>query len=184
MPFRRHDVLLFLAVMFYLVVSHDRALDAGFVTDFTGLWEKMQGKGLYEALQSFGFPSLMPVLNVFYFLLYQLFGLNGIAWFLFFAALYSVGLCFFYRLILEIIDGEHKELIALATLVLIIVSPFQVEALIWKVGLGHISAVCFFLMACYFSVRYLKSGSHFYLGLQGLCHTASLLCFEWGIVFQ
>ncbi len=179
----KSKIALFLTIVLVVVLLHCRAHDAGFVTDFTGLWEKMQNQGLGAAIRSFGFPSLMPLLNVFYFILYQLFGLSGWPWFLTFVFFYSVGLFYWHQTVLELVSSEKRKELALATTALILVSPFQVEALIWKVGLGHISSVCFFMLALYYAVCYLKRAQLRYLWIMLLFMSCSLFCFEWALVF-
>jgi len=74
-------------------------------------------------------------------------------------------------------------MIALSAVVLILVSPYQVEALIWKVGLGHLSSVCFFMIALYYGLRFLKEGSRSQLIIMVIGQVCSLLCFEWAIVY-
>ncbi len=176
----------FLLILAAVVLLHIRAYDAGFVTDFTGLWAKMQGKSILDALYSFGFPSLMPLLNVFYYGLYKLFGLSAFPWFFVFASFYALGLFYFFRLSLILLadfEVEKAKSIALVSLVAVMVSPYQVEALIWKVGLGHISSVMFFIMALYYGVRYLRAKQTLDWVKMSFLQVASLLCFEWGLVF-
>lgn len=176
-----------LAWFFLLIVLlYCRAYDSGFVTDFTGLYEKMQGEGVASALNSFGFPSLMPLLNLAYLGLYTFFGLNGLGWFLFFAFVFAVTATKFYELACKLLSDhgyEQARWLALITVIVIITSPYQVEAMIWKVGLGHLMSVCFLLMASKASLLFLTSGRRSDFFKMILFLSFSLLCFEWGLIF-
>ena len=178
------DILLFIALFLVILLLHWPAREAGFVTDFTGLWAKMQGKGLSDALASFGFPSLMPLLNVMYLALYKLFGLSGIPWLCFFVTVYSLGLVYFAKSCSLLLTGAHSHWLVLATLLLIIFSPYQVEAVIWKVGLGHLAGVSFFMVGLYYGLKsMLLDQKEHKLGLMSFALAASLFCFEWALVF-
>ena|GEM_PF-3184623 len=176
---------LFTLLFISVVLLYGRAYAAGFVTDFTGLHAKMQGKGLGDALNSYGFPSLMPVLNVTYGGLSMLVGLNGVAWFLFFSFVFAWTLILYYGFIVELLSdsGVNSEWVGVAAVLLVLTSPYQVEAMIWKVGLGHLMSVCFLVKATLNIIRYLKSGEgNTLLGMMSYLGL-SLLCFEWGLVF-
>lgn len=188
---RVKDHWVFLAVLCVIILLYARVYDAGFVTDFTGLWAKMQGKNFTDALRSFDFPSLMPLLNVMYFMMYKVAGMNPVIWFLVPAILYTTGLLFLYKLVFLLMDSVEVRgsvWVAAVAVLLVMTSPYQVEAMVWKVGLGHISSVTFFMMALYFGTKHLVSISDadFFsrsLLLMMLFQLASHLCFEWAIVF-
>ena len=169
-----------------LCLLNGRAYDAGFVTDFTGLWAKMQGAGLRDALTSFGFPSLMPVLNLLYFSLYSIVGLSPLPWFVV-AALLSAGALTLYSYTLEYLLTDSRVSgrvpVLLSAIFLVLASPYQVEAMIWKVGLGHLSAVFFFMAALLYTVRYMRRGIRWAVVGMAVFLSMSLLCFEWGMVF-
>ncbi len=176
------------SIFFLTVLVYGRAYDAGFVTDFTGLYAKMQGEGLSAALRSFGFPSLMPVLNVVYWLLYKFFGLNALGWFLCAVVCSTMTLVTFCKMVHLLAEdfGYAKEKVTNITLfasALVLFSPYQVEAMIWKVGLGHLMSVLFFLLALYQLLKYLRAETtlHLFVALSFLM--LSLFCFEWGLVF-
>jgi len=181
------DSHIFFVIFIIIILFFGRAYDAGFVTDFTGLHEKMQGKSLLDALDSFGFPSLMPVLNVAYFSLDQFFGLSGYAWFLFFTICYSFSCFYFYKFCKLLLSGfylSHEvSTISLFVLCFVLCSPFQVEAMIWKVGLGHILSVCFFNVSLYQFLKYLKHQRQSSLLWMVCFHLLSLFTFEWALVF-
>ncbi len=176
------DFLLYIALFLAILLLHWPAREAGFVTDFTGLWAKMQGKGLSDAVASFGFPSLMPLLNVMYLALYKMFGLSGLPWLCFFVAVYSLGLLYFSKSCMLLLEGPQKQWLVLATISLIIFSPYQVEAVIWKVGLGHIAGISFFIAAFYYALLYMSLGKG-QLWVMCIAMAASLFCFEWALVF-
>ncbi len=184
--FTKFDTLLFSSILFLIILLYGPAFDAGFVTDFTGLYEKMQDKSIIDALGSFGFPSLMPLLNLMYFGLYELFQLNSFAWFGLFSICYSVGIIFFYKsclMLLSIFDVKESKTISLLAIALIIVSPYQVEAMIWKVGLGHIMSVSLICIAGYHLLSYLEMKRYQSILWMVFYHFLSLVCFEWALVF-
>ena len=176
------------AIAVILCLIYGRAYEAGFVTDFTGLHMKMQGQGLGAALHSFGFPSLMPLLNVTYWILDKLSGLQAWGWFLFAIVVSSLTLATFYRVVTHLLEDfgyekQKRRFIALTTIALVITSPYQIEAMIWKVGLGHLMSVAFFILAFYQLVRHLSSGHKKPLVVSLVALMLSLFCFEWGLVF-
>lgn len=176
------------AIAVLMLLIYSRAATAGFVTDFTGLHMKMQGQGLGAALHSFGFPSLMPLLNIIYWLLYKVFGLNAWGWFLFAVIISSLTLATFYGTISILLedfgfDLKNRRFIALVTVALVLTSPYQVEAMIWKVGLGHLMSVALFIIAFHHLILYLNTCRTIYLISMLTALMLSLFCFEWGLVF-
>ena len=184
---RIHHRILLPAICLLTLLIYGRAYDAGFVTDFTGLYAKMQGKGLADALQSFGFPSLMPLLNVVYWLLYKLCGLKALGWFLCAVVCSTITLVTFYKMVSLLAEdfGARRKAtrIALLASALVLCSPYQVEAMIWKVGLGHLMSVLFFMLALYQLLLYLRAETTKHLIGTLTLLMLSLFCFEWGLVF-
>ncbi len=177
-----HIVLRFLLIFLLVFIQFFPAIDAGFVTDFTGLYPRLAEGTIIDAFKSFGFPSLMPVLNLCLFFLFKVFGLSGLAWFvfsLFFFCLALVGFSIFLEKLLADYNFVNVQWISYAAILMVVFHPSSVEALVWKVGLGHVLSVCFFMWALVFARSTRKQASLW----MSLCLVFSLLSFEWALVF-
>ncbi len=177
-----HIMARFVVIFLIVFVLFYPTKDAGFVTDFTGLYPRLLDGNMLDALKSFGFPALMPILNLALFFLFKTFGLSGAAWLLFSSFFFSLGLLAFSIFVQRIMGDykiAHAPWIIYGAVLMVIVHPSSVEAMVWKVALGHTLSICFFMWALVF-VR-LKS-AHSLMATM-VCLAFSLLCFEWAIVF-
>ena len=67
----------------FLVSTHllyYKTMQAGFVTDFTGLQERLEGAPFSDFLNCFGFPALHQVTNFFLYLFYKFFRSSALPW--------------------------------------------------------------------------------------------------------
>ncbi len=159
-------------------------VDAGFVTDYSGLIEKMHGRTYAEALDSFGFPALMPVLNVCFFFLYDTFGKQSSAWHWAHVVSYSYIAWEVYNIASRLLFAE-KDKTMIATLmvtILYFLSPFHVEAMAWKVCLGHILSTGLLLTSFRQYLMFDSSLKRYHLILAAIFQILSLLTFEWALI--
>ncbi len=135
--------------------------ESGFVTDFTGLMWRLEGSSAWGILDSFGFPSLQPVLNAFLYLFYHLFGLNPLPWYLVFTGLHALNGFLVYRFgsaILEAYRARAPQLIALVGAVFFLLSPYQSEAVTWRVCFNFLFTTFLILSALWLTQAWIKEG--------------------------
>ncbi|MEO1258302.1 MAG: hypothetical protein AAFZ15_05875 [Bacteroidota bacterium] len=90
----------FLAVVHLLYAP---AWQSGFVTDFTGLQERLDGAPFRDFLHCFGFPALHQVTNFFLFLFYKWFGTSPLPWYLVYTSLHVVNGWLGYQLVKQVL---------------------------------------------------------------------------------
>lgn len=128
--------------------------DAGFVTDFTGLAERIETHGAGGIISSFDFPALQPITSVCYYLFYQVFSLNGWGWHLSFTLLHTANALFLFFLVKRLLghDPQHSaKWIAAAGALLFLFSPYATEVVVWRVGF-HYLLVTFLIQAMLWQV--------------------------------
>lgn len=122
---------------------------AGFVTDFTGLAERIETHGAAGAISSFDFPALQPFTSLFYLLFYRSFALDGWGWYLSFTLLHTMNAVFLFFLVKRLLgkpSAPIQELIAASGALLFLFSPYATEVVVWRVGF-HYLLVTFFIQA-------------------------------------
>lgn len=113
-----------------------KTIGAGFVTDFTGLLERLDEAPFSGFLTCFGFPAMHQVTNFFLYFFVKLFGLNGLPWYLVFTSLHLAnGLLGFHLAIKIMAKGgiQAPAVPAFMAAALFLFSPYQADALVWKV---------------------------------------------------
>ncbi len=149
---------------------------AGFVTDFTGLLERLDGAPFSDVLNCFGFPALHQITNFFLFVFYKIFGINALPWYLVYTSLHVVNGWLGYLLVKKMFEFVRpEEPVALAfsrvltplsnlsvpafiTALLFLVSPYNAETVIWKVCFNFLFCTAMMLSSLLFLVKYLEKG--------------------------
>ncbi len=130
----------------FLVLVHllyARTWQAGFVSDFTGFLHRIDGASLQGVWDCFGFPALHQVTNFFLFCFVKWFGVGGIGWYFVSTSLHVANAFLGFVLakkIFEKFGHEHPETPAFIASLLFLLSPYQVEVVVWR--------VCFNFLFC------------------------------------
>ena len=148
----------------FLVAVHllyAQTWQAGFVTDFTGLQERLDGAPFREFLHCFGFPALHQVTNFFLFLFYKWFGTSPLPWYLVYTSLHVVNGWLGYTLVKRVFllkGGTFNQISipAFIAALLFVVSPYNAEAVIWKVCFNFLFCTVTMLSSFLFLVKYLE----------------------------
>lgn len=161
------------------------ARQAGFVMDWFG-WQYAYNKGGWSDIpRSFGYPGLQPVLHFFNYTWYRVFGISGWPWYLVFAGLHGVNGFLLYRLVLRVLQAEkYPDAFwpAFAAAVFFVVSPYQAEAVIWRVCFHYLWSLFLALWALHKALDYMETGRlRAALAVQG-CLLAGLFSLEWSLV--
>ena len=187
-----------LALFFFFVhLLYHGTWQSGFVTDFTGLLERLDGAPFSDFLNCFGFPALHQLTNFFLFLFYKLFGINELPWYLIYTSLHVVNGWLGYLLakkVFEFVCPEKPVVLALKVKVLtplsnvsvpaffaallFLVSPYNAEAVIWKVCFNFLFCTAMLLSALLFLVKYLEKGKRKTIIYSLLFFTVALFTFE------
>jgi hypothetical protein len=130
-------------LLLFLLLTHllyGKTVLAGFATDFTGFAQRVDGAPFLDFLHCFGFPAMHQVMNFFLFGLYKTFGVNGLGWYVVYTSLH-VGNAFLGFLLAKKImakAGVASLVPAFGAALLFLLSPYQAEAVVWKVSFGFL----------------------------------------------
>lgn len=171
----------FLLLTIFIQILFSLNIGAGFVTDFTGLQWRIEHQPFINFLNSFGFPSLQPVLNFFLATFYRLFGASPLGWQLVFTALHTTNCILLYHFAIQIfkkLKVENTEYMAMAATLLFAFSPYQAEVLTWRVLFNFLFSTCLILLALLNTARYLEERQEKYLFFVVFCTVLALFTFE------
>lgn len=152
-------VLAFFAAVVHLFYA--RTVHAGFVTDFTGLLERLDGAPFSGFLRCFGFPALHQVTNFFLYLFVKCFGVSGPPWYLVYSSLHIANGFLGYLLVKQIwahAGGAAPHGPAFFTGLLFLLSPYQADAVVWKVCFNFLFCTCCLLGALLLLVKHFGTG--------------------------
>ena len=155
--------------------------EAGFVTDVTGMIERLEGYGPAGLLNCFGFPGLQHILFAFQYLFYQLFDINPLAWYLIFTSFHILNayLCFLLSLkIFNLLEIKQAKSIALIGTFFFLLSPYQSEVLVWKVCFNYLIATALSLGSMLAILQWLQTGNKSSFWLSHICFVIGLFTFE------
>ena len=176
-------VLLFLLTGVHLFFG--RTMQAGFVTDFTGLQWRLDGAPFSDVLNCFGFPALHQVTNFFLYIFYHAFGTNGLPWYLIYTSLHVANGFLGYKLgekIFARFGAETPHLPALMASLLFVFSPYAVETVVWKVCFNYLFCTLLMLGALWQLLKYLETSGLRNLLLSHLFFALALFTFELALV--
>lgn len=159
--------------------------DAGFVTDFTGLAERIETHGARGIIYSFGFPALQPLLSAVYYVLYHAFGTTGWGWWAAGLGVHLLNAFLLYSLLQRLLSSPGSEVIqwiAVVGSLLFLWSPYASEVLVWRVCLNYLLVTSGIIGSLICTVAWLERPARRWwyrtLGLQ----LAALLIFELALI--
>lgn len=131
--------------------------NAGFVSDFTGLLHRFDGRGAADILNCFGFPALQQVLNAFLYGFYSLFGTSPLPWHLMHTSLHALNallLLGFGRALLRRMDVSGAKWASLAAALLFLLSPYASEPVTWRVCANFLLSTACLLSIAWLTLRW------------------------------
>jgi hypothetical protein len=160
---------------------------AGFVTDYTGFQERLleSGDGLKEAINSFGFPAIQPVLNLINLGLHEVFGVNSIGYYFFYCFFHALNgfLAFtFFRKLLTLVKDQNGFEISLLASLLFLCLPYCVEPVVWKVTINALFSTTLILTTLIGLLYYLENPFSKYYWLILITSILAILTFEYGVI--
>lgn len=148
-------IMLLLVHLFYF-----RTMEAGFVTDFTGLQERIDGASFWGFLDCFGFPAMHQVTNFFLYLFYDFFGQNPLPWHLVHTSMHVLNGVLGYHLgkrIFQNMGIGSPRLGAFVGSLLFLLSPYAAEVVIWRVCFNFLMSTACILGSLLFLLRYFEN---------------------------
>jgi hypothetical protein len=162
----RENALVLVLLFTGVHLIYGKTVNAGFVTDFTGLMERLEGAPFRDFLRCFGFPALHQVTNFFLYLFVKGFGTNGLPWYLVFSTLHVANGFLGFLLGKKIFGKAGMESPAVAALMaasLFLFSPYGADAVVWKVCFNFLSCTFLMLTSLLLLVKYLEQRRQKYL---------------------
>ena len=126
--------LLFWAItqLFYFPTRY-----SGFVTDFTGLLSRFEGRTAAGILDCFGFPAMQQVLNALLFTWHSVFGIAPLPWYLLQSSLHALNALLLLQLgkaLSERLQLPNVHLMGWMAAFLFLLSPYASEPVTWRVA--------------------------------------------------
>ena len=178
-PFATLPVALLLSAGTFLLYAG--TVGAGFATDFTGLLDRMEGAPFRDFLNCFGFPAMHQVTNFFLYLFVKGFGLEALPWHLVFTGLHAANSLLAFLLARQLFEKNGLKNAAPAALMaalLFMSSPYQAEAVVWKVCLNFLSCTLLVQLSLWLAGCHLDNGRLRSLAGSHLAFLAALFTFE------
>lgn len=128
-------------------------------TDFSGLIQKLEEGSAMDILNSFGFPAIQPLLNLFYYVQYQVFGLSPLPWYLLFTTLFFLNGVLVFVLVKKLavfFEVNQVRIMAFFSGLIFLSIPYQSEPVVWKVGLSYHLVTFFILLLLITLVKWLR----------------------------
>ncbi|MBI5916108.1 MAG: hypothetical protein HY842_12095 [Bacteroidetes bacterium] len=177
----RENALVLLAFSVSVHLLYGKTVQAGFVTDFTGLMERLDGAPFRDFLHCFGFPALHQVTNFFLFLFVKCFGTNGLPWYLVFTSLHIANGFLGFLLAKKIFGktGHDRPFApALAASLLFLLSPYQADAVVWKVCFNFLFCTLLMFGSLLFLLKYSEQNRRRHLWWSHGLFVVALFTFE------
>jgi hypothetical protein len=138
-------VFLLIALVVYWPARH-----AGFVTDWIGGQELYEQGSLWQALHSFGWRAILPVMFTLNYLIFKAVGTWWVVWFGLFVSLHAANAWQLLRLA-ERLPGmqahPNRKWVAAGVGLLFLLSPYAAEPVIWKACVQYELGLLLFLSA-------------------------------------
>jgi len=183
--FEKRPILLFFFFWLVTLLLYLSTMQAGFVTDVTSGIEKIQGQPFWRIIHSFGFPALNQLSILGFYLMYQVFGTNGLPWYLLFCGLHALNAFLgyrFFRLLFTAFKIKNGPSIAFLGVLCFLVNPYQTEVLVWRACLNYLLITTFSLLYLTHFWHYLQTKKKVQLFYLYGFFIAALFTFELALV--
>ena len=151
----RFGIMWTLVQLFYC-----RAWRAGFVTDFTGLAERLDGQPFSDFIYCFGFPALEQITLGSLWVLYHLFSTEPFGWYLVFTTLHALSGFQLWRLtnaLQQTDDRPGATWLPWLAALMFLLCPYQTEVVVWRVCFNFVSSSFLIISTLYAAVRYFQT---------------------------
>ena len=153
---------IFPAFLLITLITFYPTIGAGFVFDFLG-WQRVYDQGSFgDILHSFGYKGNHQALHFFFYSLYSLFHIQGWPWYIIFCSLHAFNAWLVFIWLSEVCKRwqiQAPSLLILLTCLLILVHPYNVEPVVWKVCVHYLLSLTAVLSLLILVLKYLDHGS-------------------------
>ena len=173
----------FLFIVLSLLIFYPTR-NGGMVTDFTGWMLRYRAGGFTDIATCFGFPSLHQAFHLLNYSFYKIVGMDPFAWYFLYAILHGINTGLLFRLtdIWRKRWRQHSSIIyPLAAAFLFLISPYQVEVVVWKVCIHYLLSTAYTLGALLVLIRYLERKKKAYLLLHHALVITGMFTLEIGL---
>ena len=135
-------------------------INCGFTTDVTGGIERLSTRPFKDILISFGFPALNQLSVALFYIQYQLFGTNGVGWYIVYGFLHSFNTFLLFKIFYKLFRAfavKKAYWIASIGAFLFLINPYQSEVLVWKACQNYLLSVCFIFSCLWYTLAYLAN---------------------------
>ncbi len=126
-----------------------RTMNAGFTMDFPGWQERYDAGSFKDILNCFGYKGLHQILHLTFYSFYRIFGTEGPPWYLLFTFLHALnGTLVFvlFRFLFSRLSQKNSAAMAMVAALFFLVSPYNVETVVWKVCVHYLMSMLFLLV--------------------------------------
>lgn len=179
--FNLREVAVFSTLLILTHVFYYPTWNAGFVTDFTGLADRIEGSNVWGIFNSFGFPALQQVLNFFLYLFYKGFGVSPLPWYLVFTTMHVLNAWCLYRFsrhLLSLYQIKNTAFISIAGALFFLLLPYQSEVLTWRVCFNFLLCSLLIINSLWSISRWLETKENRFLWRSHLFFGLALFTFE------
>lgn len=153
---KRIVLLLFFGVT---LITYYSTIGAGFVFDFLG-WQRVYDLGSFaDILNCFGYHGNHQTLHFFFYSIYKIFHINGLAWYLVFCCLHAINGWLLFLLLHAMTRHwniqSQKWMLPFITLIFLL-HPYCVEVVVWKACLHYLLSLTAILLLFLMVTQYLQ----------------------------
>jgi len=173
----------FLYPLFLLIVlvTYFPSMGSGFVFDFVG-WQARYDPGSFaDILNCFGYKGNQQVYHLFFYTIYSLFHLHGLAWYFIFCAFHALNGWLMYQWINKIaLDWKISipKQYVLLTCILILVHPYCVEPVVFKACIHYLVSLSAILSILIIIPKYVLTGEKRFYWFSLMIFASSLFAIE------
>ena len=163
---RGYQTLFFLAAVSLVFFLYRNTFYSGFCTDFLGYIFLYNDHTFVDVWTNFGQGNLKQFLHFIAFGFYRIFNLNAIAWSVFYLLLHATNGYLVYKVLQEILKKfsiKNEQGIAVVSAVFFLVSPYQIEPVVWKACVHYLITCLLFLLITFNFLKYQEDHSTFRL---------------------
>lgn len=177
----RSQLYLFLLLIAISLLAFLPSAKAGFTYDFLGWARQYQNGTFLDAINSFGYKGLHPVLHLTSMTLTKLFGVESVLWYVFMSIFHGLNafvLFKFLRLFFNQFNVQKTFQASAVVSILFIIHPYNIEPVVWRACMHYLIAFFCVISSLYFITSYFDSRNfkHYLLAL--LFYTTALFSLE------
>ncbi len=184
---RKNTLIYWVLLAIAALLCYYPTRDAGFYADFLGWKNRFDAGSWADVWHSFGYEGHHQLFHAFFYGIYQLAGLNGTIWYIWFVLLhatnaYLVATVWAQLWRLFTAQTAPRWLTAVVALAFLL-NPYQTEAVVWKACMHYLLTTCLLLLSLRALLVFAERQHMRWLLLSHLLFAASLFTLELSLSF-